>query len=720
MHKKVVLFLAIHGLLILIWIAHLAAIQIFDVYNFENQNVVVNRYKPKKRIIQSIRGNIYDSHDNLLVSTSKYYRLEIKRNVIQSYFDNESDLQDFYEKIGDCFQKNTYLSKKTIINKLNYTGKANSIFIAKNLTIDEIEKVKRFFEQYKMNCLYYTMSFMNRKYLHDNLADRLLGFVKSQADSTKLIHNQIYKLKGLTGIEKSFDEILNGKYGWEEGHTDANGHFYRTVGMQKKEPIHGNSIKLTIDAQIQEIAERNLNIGMKKYEAKHGVVVIIEPATGKILAMASSGEDDHEKRTSAVRLASNLGVSMEFEPGSTFKTFPVLLSLEDKIFAWDETINCRTYHTDYDDRVITDHKEFGDMTLKGLLTHSSNPGVSRVAEKIGEKKYWSFLRSLGFGRTSGLSLKGETRGTLNHYTGWSDYSLHSLSFGQEITVNAVQLAKVYAAIANDGKMMRPYILEQIISPNGKVEKEINPDVIRQIASRTAIDTLKMYLQNVVDEGTATYTKFKNITCAGKTGTAEKTYSDDDKKVKYYTSFAGFLPVESPKYAAVVVFDEPKDPYDYASSSAVPVFKHIFDEIIQLDYCPIIPESRINKSDKFVRMPMLIGLPISEATNILRKNKINWEIIGNDAVVTNQIPATNAILLANQKVIISTKEKENNINKIDKNKMPNFVGLSIKEAYDLATECFVGLVAEGNGIIKKQKPKAGEKIEYGDKCVVVAD
>lgn len=721
MQKKVKIFLGIHGFLIIIWVAYLLAIQMFDVYNFKNQNIVSSRYKKRKHIIQSVRGDILDSKGNLLATTSKYYRLEINRTKVLEKLPAGSSKKSFYTQIATFFEENTRLTKRSLLKKLNYKGKANSIYISKSININELFKIKSFFAKYKMqNCLYIALNHMDRKYTQENFDKRLLGSIKSESDPTKKMVNQIYKLKGFTGIEKSYDSYLTGTYGWEEVYKDASGDFYRTEGLKKKIPVNGNSIQITIDKNIQEIVERQLSDGLEKFEAKNAVAVVMEPSTGKILAMSSASSADKEKSDQEIRLSSNLGVSFLFEPGSTFKSLPIALALENNLYNWDTKIDCSTLITDYG-RKITDHERYDKFTLKNLLTHSSNPGISRVIEKVGGENYWKFLKEVGFGRTSGLDLKGENSGKLRHFTKWSAYSLHSLAFGQEISVNAVQLAKVYAAIANNGKMMRPYILEKVISPDGKIVEEFEPEEIRTIASKSTIDTLKMYLQNVVENGTAKGTKFGGISCGGKTGTAEKTYSKNKKDVKYYTSFAGFLPVENPRYVAVIVYDEPSHKYDYASASAVPVFKNIFSEVIQLDYCPIIPETKFAGTNELIIVPNLINKSINEAENILKSNNINYQLIAQNGAknISEQIPAAGALVVNDQKIIIKAKNTSNNKMKHDDSVMPNFVGLSVREAYSVATKNFISLIASGNGIIEEQHPKSGLKKKFGAICKVVA-
>ncbi|MEA1972317.1 MAG: penicillin-binding protein 2, partial [Candidatus Cloacimonadota bacterium] len=546
MSKKFLVFLGLHAILLVFWIAHLVAIQLIDIYRFDKQSVVKQRYKNRKRILQSIRGDIYDARNNLLVSTNKYYRLEINRTAINDNLPEGKTKKSFYNEIAEFFDKNTHISKESILTKFSYSkNKVDYIYISKKMTIDELLKIQKFFKEKDISCLTYNFSHMNRIYTQNNIANRLLGSTYSQFDPHKNMFNQIYKLKGLTGIEKSYDEYLLGKYGWLEGRLDGSGDFIQMPDSREKEAVNGNSIQLTIDKNIQEIVERHLAAGLTKFEAQNGVAVVIEPSTGKILALSSINKDDAGKQEREIRLSSNLGVSFLFEPGSTFKSLPILLALEDNLYDWTTKIDCSTLVTEYD-RKISDHKRFDEFNLKNLLTYSSNPGISRVVEKVGKYRYWSFLKDVGFGRGSGLDLKGENSGKLRHHTRWSAYSLHSLAFGQEISVNIVQLAKVYAAIANGGKMMRPYLLEKVISPKGEIVEHFKPKFEKTIGSKASIDTLKSYLKNVVDNGTATIAQFNGISCAGKTGTAEKTISKNDDETTYYTSFAGFLPVENPK------------------------------------------------------------------------------------------------------------------------------------------------------------------------------
>ncbi|MCD4818231.1 MAG: PASTA domain-containing protein [Candidatus Cloacimonetes bacterium] len=721
MKLRLTIFVMINSIFILIWMIYLFIVQIMDPHDFKN--VINRRQHLSKQIITSYRGNIYDRNKQLLVSSIKLYQIDIDRNAISKYCKKNAvkgiKIADVYQEIAKIISKYTAISRKSVLLKLNTNLKANAVFIVKNITENDIENIKAKFGEENIPGLVKSFSGIRRTYPKNKLAARLLGMVKSSEKNRETI----YDVRGKCGLESTFDTELSGKYGWKEVFSDANNRKIPFLFLKENKPQNGNSIILTIDANLQEIMENNLTHGIEKYKAKNAIGVIMNPQTGEILAMAGLSKEDNFKSPGSLRALPNLAVSFMFEPGSTLKPITALIALEKDIYKPEQKIDCRDYQME--NRLIKDVHEYRYLSFKDIIAHSSNVGVSKIVEKIGSKMLYDRMVELGFGHRTGSNLAGESDGIFRKLKDWQGFSLHSISFGQEISVTAIQLANAYCTFANGGNVMKPYICSEIIDENGKRVKKFKPKKLRTISDKKSVDTLKDFLKGVVDYGTGVATKFDQLTVAGKTGTAEKSKSGTAgySKDKYTSVFAGFFPVEDPKYVMVVAFDEPDfyQYYHYAAQSAVPTFKNIIKNMINLPQNNLLSEAK-EKDIEFVKMPKLIGLTKEKTLLKLSKAGINYKIINNSDknIVADQYPKPQVKFNKNETVIIIFDKKENIVqnDSIDY-KMPNLVGLTLKNAISVSNRKKIKLIVQGNGIINTQSIPAGSKIKFGERCNISA-
>ena len=243
------------------------------------------------------------------------------------------------------------------------------------------------------------------------------------------------------------------------------------------------------------------------------------PNTGRILALAGVSPEDRNIDPGLVRVKSNIPLSFMFEPGSTMKPLTMLPALEHKLVRPNEKIACGVYQVGK--RTIRDTHHYGALTPKEIIAKSSNVGVAKIAERIGKKRLYEKFISLGYGQKTGLGLYGESSGLFRKPDDWYGYTLHSLSFGQAISVNALQHMTAFSAVANVCKMMKPYIVDSITNKTGQVIQQFEPEVLREIASKAVTDTIRSYMKAVIDDGTGKHIKMDYITIAGKTGTAQK-------------------------------------------------------------------------------------------------------------------------------------------------------------------------------------------------------
>ena len=723
MKQRLILFLILNGLFVLLWIGYLFSVQILGVHNFDH--IIRIRQNPSKKIIIPSRGNIYDRDQNLLVSSIKYYQLDIDVEAILKYCgrNKEIDRSEIFEHVARIISANSNLSQSSILDRINSSQK--SVFISEEISEIQLYQIDNEFKRLKIPGLISNFSKTKRTYPQGKLGSNFLGMI---ADNRE--HNDeetIYTVQGVAGLEATFDEYLRGKYGWQETIHDANNNRIPFLFLKEKNPQNGYSLVLTIDNDFQEILEESLSQGLKKYKAKNAIGIIMDPYTGAILAMSGLNENDDDRSSAELRSSSNLPVSFMFEPGSTLKTFTALLALEKNIYSPTDEIDCRDYHIKYRDeeRIIKDDHKFKFLNFKDIIAYSSNVGISKIVDKIGSEALYERLIALGYGHKTGSNIAGEASGLFRKVKDWQGFSLHSISFGQEISVTALQLANSYCAIANQGFVMQPYLVQKVVDENGTIIEEHKEKVLRKISDKKSLETLKSFLKGAVDYGTATGTKFDYLEVAGKTGTAEKSFAGKSgyQKEKYTSVFAGFFPVEEPRYVIAIIYDEADyTSYSYyASLSSVPTFKKIVTRIVNLPDSDVIVEIKEKEMD-FVFAPAVIGLTRDEAEKLLIKKEISYEIVERNpqGKVINQFPKPNAAFDKKETVIVilDTEEKDEVVDVFDY-AMPNLKDMTLRKAIALANKKNIRLVVEGNGLVFSQSISPGTKTKFGERCVLKA-
>ena len=730
MKLRLKIFLSINLFFILVWVVYLYNIQNRDPFDFSKTLEI--RKNPSKKLIYPYRGNIYDRNNKLIVSSAKYYQIDIDKHSIVQYCKKKPNLTEeaVYEKISEIISENSDLKKKSVLKKLTETSSNAGVYLSENITEAQLIDIRNEFKKQKVKGLIKNFSSIKRSYPYNKLASGLLGLVDQESDyKVNKSNKAIFRPVGKCGLEATYDDILQGVLGWEERINDAKNTNIPHLFLRDKKPVNGNSLVLTIDIGFQEILEESLQSGISKYEAEMAMGIIMDVNTGEILALSGIDEKDKNRYASTLRAMQNLPVSFMFEPGSVLKPITALLAIENGIKEADEKIDCRDYHLEYNEtkRIIKDDHEHNYLNMKDVIAYSSNVGISKIVEEVGNKNLYNRMLDLGFGHKTGSNLHGEASGIFRKLEDWQGFSLHSISFGQEISVTALQLVNAYCTFANGGKVLEPHILKEVRNEDFEITKKFKPKVLRQISDDKSLDTLKEYLQSVVEYGTATATKMPNLTIAGKTGTAEKLIRGESaySKDKYTSVFAGFFPVESPKFAMVIVYDEPR--YDdfsyYASMSAVPTFKDIISKLINLPDNNFLDNIK-EENNVYVTMPKLAGLSKEKAENILNKKKIKYNILENNSLgtVQNQFPKPNVSFDINQTVTIiidnESNEESPNVTILDY-KMPLLVGLTVREAVQAAMEKSVKLKIIGKGVVFSQSIPQGAATKYGEKCVIKA-
>lgn len=363
--------------------------------------------------------------------------------------------------------------------------------------------------------------------------------------------------KGRWGIEKMMDEQLIGIPGEQFIERDRSGHELPAYRGLYQEPQHGSNVHLTIDMQLQDTVEAICERAWKASQARRVVIVVTDPDTGTVLAMAARPHRDTANPD--LSTWTNHAIADPYEPGSIFKVVTLAAALDTNKVTPGEKIDCENMY--YEDPVrkvkLSDDEPLGMQTVKGVLVHSSNIGVYKISKRVGQDLILDYTARFGFGNPTGIGLLGEKGGYVNTGT-WSNTTYSRMPIGYEVSVTPLQMCMAYGAIANGGVLMKPRLIDRIVKANGETEV-VAPQPVWQVCTAKTAASLRDFLAGVVTEGTGSRAALPDVTVGGKTGTTRR-YDPAKKRYiegSYITSFAGMAPMEDPKVVCLVMLDDPK-------------------------------------------------------------------------------------------------------------------------------------------------------------------
>ena len=509
------------------------------------------------------------------------------------------------------------------------------------------------------------VSFLNenrRFYPNSQLAAHLIGFVGLDS-------------KGLEGIEFQYDALLNGENRVWTAARDALGRQIAMGNVPFEKEDHYRNIVLTVDKAVQHIAETELDRGVERWGAKGGMVIAMDPSTGKILAMASyptfNPNQFIQYRSKSWR---NEAISDVFEPGSLFKVFLAAAALEEQVVRPSDSFFCENGSYTVYDRTIHDSSKHGWLTFQQILKFSSNIGASKAGEKMGRERFYRYIAAFGFGEKTQINLPGEGKGIVHHPRYWPPVALDTISFGQGISVTGIQLVTALSAIANGGFLMRPYVVEKTLNEKGEVVQSFQPETVRKVISGATAEKVTALLKTTTEKGgTGEGAVPAGYDVAGKTGTAQKVDSllGGYSETRYTSSFMGFAPSGEPKLALLVVIDEPQGG-NYGGVVAAPIFKAIMEKV--LPYLHVVPRGTMIVKNELNAAPRK---EMSEAQPLIDEIKVGK---GAETVV-----------------------------------MPDLKGLSMRNALSRIEGRGLIIKVSGNGKVVEQTPRPGTVIEKGDIC-----
>jgi cell division protein FtsI (penicillin-binding protein 3) len=407
-----------------------------------------------------------------------------------------------------------------------------------------------------------------RFYPRGRLAAAVLGFVGTDA-------------VGLAGLEHLYDDTIRGKPGELIALTDARRSRYGEAETGQSRPAEeGASLVLALDAGVQFAAERELAAAMAEHRARSGSIVVMDPWNGDVLAMASAPDfDPNEFAGYPPEVRRNRAIADAYEPGSTFKIVTGSVALDADVVSLDEIIDTgdgtiRVANTTIQE---ADHHRYGALRLAGVFEHSSNIGIIRVGMRLGARRLFDGAQAFGVGKTTGVDLPGENAGIFRPLPRWSGLSTASISMGQEVALNALQLARITAVVANGGLLVQPRVVTRIVEPGGVSRPVAVHEPVRAVSRETA-QAIARILVGVVEHGTGSKAAIPGFAVAGKTGTAQKAGVGGYQAGRHVPNFTGFAPAEKPRCVAVVVLEEPQGKY-YAADVAAPLFARVMSQTL---------------------------------------------------------------------------------------------------------------------------------------------
>jgi cell division protein FtsI (penicillin-binding protein 3) len=521
------------------------------------------------------RGMLYDRNLRELAVT---VQVDSVYAVPSELGDNRASAAEILAEIVHADPRDNFTSQQQMLARFN--ASKNFAWVARKVDSSIADRLR----ELNLKGVYFQKEF-KRFYPNNDLAAQVLGYVGTDDI-------------GLGGLERQFDEDMHGEPGHMLTALDARRH---VLGSEESQPMPGENLVLSIDANIQYMAERALDAQMLKTKALHGTVVVQDPHTGQILALAISPRfNPNDQRHMDSSVLQNLAVSDVYEPGSTFKLVTYSAALDGAGVQPTDLVDCqngamtmygRTLHDDHSDH-------FGVVTVQYALEHSSDVGAAKMALKLGPNKFYSYMRGFGFGDRSGIELPSETRGLLRSPKKWGATSILSMAIGQEVGVTPVQLVTMVSALANGGVYMPPHVLLQstdemkgdarlkpaAFRPSNQLPVTL-PDGAHRVITEMTSAKMRMMMQGIVTEGTGKLAALNGYSSAGKTGTAQKidvathTYSH----TKLVASFAGFAPVSNPAISVAVVIDTPtagSEVQHYGGAASAPVFAEVAQQVLE--------------------------------------------------------------------------------------------------------------------------------------------
>ena len=600
--------------------------------------------------IPAKRGRIISNDGEILAFDGEDYVITLDPTLVKD---------ENIDKLMDLFKKNlpdldTDKVKRDIILKKNSKSKYLKVnyklgYNERKAIEDEMAAAK-----YLSSGVFFKPSF-SRNYIKNEIFQEMIGFLDSEG-------------KGAYGIEKFYDEALTGTDGVVEGMRNP-GNFLTVDAIKNKKSVsvqNGNNIILTIDSILQDTMDAELKRAFEKYSAASTMGILMEVETGRILAMSSYPKASNNAEVK------NRPITDMFEPGSIFKPVTVAMGLDTGVITPNSTLYSAGYIKVYD-RIIKDSSEApkGTKTIEDLVAYSGNVGMVVIGSRIDAKVFHNYLDRVGMGKKTGIDTFAEMSPKLLSLKDLTAVRKSNVSFGQGIAMTQIQMITSINAVVNNGKLMKPYLVDRLEDDRGNIIKQNSPVVVRKVFEDDTSRRVRQYMEAVVTKGTGKGAQIKGYRIGGKTGTAQKSGLKGYDNRKYFSSFIAFFPVDNPKYIILISINEPKvGGKHHGSEVALPSVRNVLEKLIK--YMGISPEGNIEES---------------------RKEK-----------AVEQKPM---------------KDLKKLLNEFNNNKMPDLTGLSLREIISIYPQIkFPKYKITGNGSVVEQYPSPGTKLDKNSEVRII--
>ncbi|MDR2387594.1 MAG: transpeptidase family protein [Deltaproteobacteria bacterium] len=651
-----------------------------------SSNTTVTNYK-----LKGVRGDIYDRNHEKLATSVAVNSVFVDRRILadpsNTAFMLWRGLRMDYEKIAHWLE-----------------GLKKSAYLKRHISSEESDALRKL----KIKGVGFEKEY-RREYPNGTLAAHFLGFIDKDANNKE-------------GLEKALNDYLNVSSNSIKVRRDGKGRIIMDTPELIPDQPKGYSVVLTLDSRVQYIAEKAIAKAVTDRNAQSGMVLVVRPKTGEILASAvyptfdpnNYGEYDRDTYR-------NKAITHPLEPGSTFKVFTVAAALQEKQIDPKTVFFCENglYQVDKNN-FIRDTGNYGDLTVTQIVKKSSNIGAAKIGEALGAVRLNSYLKKFGFGQKTGIVVAGETAGILRPPEKWVPIDLANISFGQGISVSALQLVMAVSAFGNEGVLMAPMLVAQIEDENGQVIEKRKETIVRPVvSSQVAWQITAMMREAVMKGGTGYRAEVAGYPISGKTGTAQLVSTGDKSYTsnKYIASFVGLAPYKNPELCVLVILQEPWPNY-YGGEVAAPVFREIVEEVLPildipktdnevLPYWPSLDLSVDSMADYMVkRIPNQVTKPIKKSGKKGDGPIPTFEEYLDKELVFDQIEP----LVAQGLIPVSLEDKSG--------QMPDLEGLTMREVYE--TMAPFGLEVEylGSGIVSEQEPMVGSNVKHGQTAKVI--
>lgn len=672
------------------------------------------------RTISPKRGTIYDSTGKALARSAQVDTVSINstRIVAKDSDDEVAEIKTktLKEKVAKALSDIFELDYEETLKKVSSESETAQV-IARKVENDKVDELKDWMEENEIYAGINIDEDTKRYYPYDNLASSLIGFCGTD--------NQ-----GLEGLEAKWDSVLTGTPGKIISSQDAVQDLIPDQNQTYIAAQNGNDITLTIDANIQGIAEKYLKQACEENKCSEGGnVIIMNPNNGDILAMATYPDynlntpftpthisekewkklSSEEQSETLQSVWNNRAITSTYEPGSVFKIITAAAGLEENMVSADtkNVFTCNGYEEVAGIKIAcSDTSGHGKLSLRDALKYSCNPAFMQLGKKIGATTLYRYYDAFGFFSTTNFASTGERSGYFWDLDDVGEVELATMSFGQRFRITPLQMITAVSAVANDGILMQPRIVKEITNTDTGAVTTIEAKQVRQVISKETSETLLDMLETVVEEGTGKYAQVKGYTIAGKTGTSEPDASDEEEN--YVASFVAVSPVESPEVVVLVTLYGPKGKSHSGSVVAGPVASQILSEVLPYLEIPSDTNSN-NTSDDTITLPNVKNKTVAEAKKILENEGFSCKISGDSSdIVTEQMPKEGTELLADATVLLYTKGNDARVSQT----VPNLKGLTFTEAKAALSKKNLNIKVKGSGIVTSQDIASGTSVEEG--------